>query len=243
MKQIEQEKKVVVLSGGTGYLGNAISTKLAQNDFIVVAIGMELPDTGANKNVNVLTRIADVSDPDAVKEIAREVQEKFGVIFAAIHAASAPLSRRPVLSLSDEEFKLQFLVNVFGAFNFFKSFCAILKEEGAAIGITSSVIFPGDKFPKSGSYTAAKYGLQGLLNSLSAEELFRIYSVAPSFMPGGLNDDLPAAFRDIIVNKSGLEHITNAEAVSNAILSLVNDKEKKWDKRTISMPGFSVMPL
>jgi len=232
-------KKVAVISGGAGYLGSAISQKLVDNDFIVVALVQE--NSGVSTKENIYFKRVDITSASAVRQVADEVKEEFGEVFTVIHCASAPLVRRPILSLSEDDFKRQFEVNVFGGFYFFKYFSGMMNENGALIGTTSSAILPKASHGKNGSYAAAKYGLQGMLLSLVPEVSFRIYSVAPSFMPGGLNNDLPTAAKEIIIKTRPPQEITDPNEVAEAILSLVNDTEKKWNGDTILLPGFVIV--
>ncbi|MCX6735960.1 MAG: SDR family oxidoreductase [Candidatus Parcubacteria bacterium] len=235
------DKKIAVISGGGGYLGSAISQELIRNGFFVIAIERE--DKGILDTENIRFKIADISDVSAVKKIAEEVKAEFGEICTIIHTASAPLVRQPVLSLSEDDFTQQFSVNVEGGFHLFKYFSEMLEKNGSIIGITSSAILQGTPHSKSGSYVSAKYGLQGLLRSISSESFFRVYSVAPAFMSGGLNNDLPEIARDFILQKSDPKDIASVENVASSVLSLVNDQEKKWRGKTIALPGFFVTEI
>jgi len=234
-------KKIAVISGGSGYLGSSIVQTLILNNFSVIVLEKEKRNVPESENIHF--KFGDISVDSDVKKIADEVRKEYGEIHTIIHAASSPLIRRPVLSLSDVDFEKQLLVNVFGGFHFFKYFSEFLSENGSIIGITSSAILPKSLHSKSGSYVAAKYGLQGLLRSISSESLFRVYSIAPAFMPGGLNHDIPEIARDMIIKKSRPEDITNAEEVSRAVLLAVNDSDKKWSGKTISIPGFLISEM
>ena len=189
--------KTIVISGGTGYLGSAIIKALA--DYQVIPFK------------------EDITDSRAVREFAKKLP---GRIFGVIHAASAPLVRKPLLSLTEEEFTSQFSVNVIGAFHVIKYLAPLISPGGCMIGITTKALDEAVHAP-SGSYLPAKYGLRGLLHIL-AEELkgmpIRVYEVAPAFMPGGLNNDMPKAVVDFIQKKS--DH-TTPERVAQEILQLI----------------------
>jgi NAD(P)-dependent dehydrogenase (short-subunit alcohol dehydrogenase family) len=238
---MKNAKKVAVISGGAGYLGSAVANEFIRNDFFAVAIDREHCRMANTENMEF--KGVDISDAFAVQKIAEEIKAEFGEIFALVHVASAPLVRRPVLSLSEEDFKSQFLVNVFGGFHLFKYFLEMVKDNGAIIGVTSSSILSGIVHSQNGSYVSAKYGLQGLLHSLISEVSSRVYSVAPAFMPGGLNGDMPEIVREFVIKKGRKEDRTNPNDVARAILVLANDTEKKWNGKTIAMPGFLVNEL
>jgi len=234
-------KKIAIISGGSGYLGSSLVQTFICNNFSVIILEKEKKEVSKTENVHF--KFVDISIDSEVKNVAEEIKKEYGEIHTIVHAASDPLERRPMLSLSSEDFERQFFVNVFGGFHLFKHFSEFLEENGSFIGITSSVILPSSVHSKSGSYVAAKYGLQGLLRTLSLEVSFRVYSVAPAFMPGGLNNDMSEIVRELIIKKSQPENITNTNEVAEAIFSLVNDREKKWNGKTIALPGFLVSEL
>ncbi len=235
---MDSKRKTIIISGGGGYLGNALVRTFTKNGFNIIVLEREIKGLSGTENLHF--KLADVSNFYDVKKAADEVKKEFGGIFAIIHAASAPLVRQPALSVSEKDFEKQFAVNVLGGFYLFKYFSEMLSPDGAIIGITTSAIFHGTAHAKSGSYVAAKSGLWGLLRSISFETSFRVYSVAPAFMPDGLNKDLPLAIREFIVKKIGTKNVTDAGEVSLTALSLVNDKERRWSGKTIALPGFLV---
>lgn len=243
----KETKKIAVISGGAGYLGSVIARKLAGNGFIVIAI-TKTNKTGVDviKNKFIHYIVADITDTKSVKKIVKEVQNRFGKISAIIHAASAPLVRKPILAESREDFESQLLVNVTGAFNLFKFFCPIVLSGGAIIGIISKAADTGAAHSPSGSYVPAKYALRGLLRVLSSElkeQSIMICGVAPAFMPGGLNRDIPKKIIEFIKKKSLPEAITRPEEVAETILNLINDENKIMNGKSITVPGRIITDL
>jgi len=234
-------KKIAVISGGSGFLGKAVARECTAHGFTVIALEKKL--NNSSRIPNVRYKRADITKEKEVQRVTEEIKKEYGEIFTIIHTASAPISRTPILSLLFPDFKNQFSVNVFGAFYLFKYFSEILNVNGSVIGITSSALFSKTAHSKNGSYVSAKFGLHGLLKSLSNEAPFRVYSIDPAFMPGGLNKDIPEPVRDLIIKKSPPEEITSPEEVADAILVLINDLERKWHGKTISIPGFLVNQL
>lgn len=204
-------KKVVVISGGSGYLGSFISHLLREQGFTVLVLDR---------------KTVDVTDTKEIRLAAKKIKAKYGSVETVIHAASARLIRQPILTQSRKDFEAQFSVNVLGAFNLFKYFCPIISRGGAIIGITSKSI-DTEKYSPSGSYVPAKYALRGLLNILKrelSEQSIRVYEIAPAFMPGGLNSDIPKKVVELIKNKSKPEEITTPEKISNIVLGMIKSK-------------------
>lgn len=227
-------------------MGSIIARKLADNGFIVVAItktAKAAADIIKNEFVHYI--IADITNTEAIEKTAEEVKNRFGQVSAIIHAASAPLVRKPVLAQSRENFESQLSVNVSGAFNLFKFFCPLALPGSALIGITSQAISSGAAHSPSGSYIPAKYALRGLLQVLSKElnKEHRVYAVAPAFMPGGLNRDIPKAAVEFIKKKSSPEEITGPEEVAEVIFNLINDEAANMSGKSIAVPGRALTDL
>ncbi|MDO8743458.1 MAG: SDR family oxidoreductase [Candidatus Azambacteria bacterium] len=247
MDNTPSNKKIAVISGGAGYLGSAIARKLAGNGFTVVAItktNKTATDIIKNEFINYVT--ADITDTESIKKIAEEVKNRFGKVSAVIHAASAPLVREPLLSQSLKDFQSQLSVNIVGAFNLFKSFYPIILPGGTIIGITSKAADTGAAHSPSGSYIPAKYALRGLLRVLSSElkeQSILVCGVAPAFMPGGLNRDIPKAVVEFIKKKSSPEEITSPEEVAEVIFDIINDKVADMNGKSIAIPGRALTDL
>lgn len=240
-------KKIAVISGGAGYLGSAIAQKLADNGLIVVAItktAKAAADLIKNESVHYIA--SDITDTESLEKVAEEVKNRFGQVSAVIHAASAPLVRKPILAQSREDFESQLSVNVSGAFNLFKFFCPIALPGSAIIGITSQAIGGNAAHSPSGSYIPAKYALRGLLRILLKElreQSIRVYAVAPAFMPGGLNRDIPKAAVEFIRKKNPPEEITGPEEVAELIYELINDEAANMSGKSIAVPGHALADL
>lgn len=208
-KILNQNKKVAVISGGSGYLGKAIVQKLKETDFEVADISRSAG--------------TDITDSQAVRRSAEKIKKKYGKVSVLIHAASAPLIRKPVLDLSKEDFDSQISVHLTGAFYFFKYFSPLLVSGGVIIGITSKAIELESPHQPLGSYLPAKYALKGLLRVISHElknRLIRVYEVAPGFMPGGLNKDLPTLVQEFIKHQN--KKVADPEEIAEEIIKLIN---------------------
>ena len=226
-KESTATKKIVVISGGSGYLGNSISKLLSSRGLIIVKLDADI------------TKIA------AVKKFADKVVNQHGQIFGIIHAASAPLIRKPMLAGTENNFKSQFSVNVIGAFHLFKSLSPAILPGGVIIGITTTAIEPNTVHSFSGSYIPAKYALKGMLRVLNNElknRSIRVYALAPAFMPGGLNKDLPKAVKTFI-EKSTPKEITSPVEVAKVVLELIDDTSGTLKGKSISIPNRSTTNL
>ncbi len=73
----------------------------------------------------------------------------------------------------------------------------------------------------------AKLALQNTLTTMKDDlslSGIRVYSVAPGFMPGGMNAGIPEAFKQIAAGKNMSKRLTTAEDVAEKISYLCSDK-------------------
>jgi NAD(P)-dependent dehydrogenase (short-subunit alcohol dehydrogenase family) len=221
-------KKPVVISGLGGYVGTALKALLDEAGFEPVSVE------------------GDITDAGNVEKEALRIAATYPQLSGLVHCVSAPLVRKPLLDESEGEFESQFRANVLGAFTFCKYFAPLLTTGSAVVGITTI----GADIPRPnssvGSYLAAKYGLKGLLRVLTAElkeKGIRVYAVAPAFMPGGLNADMPKAAADFIVQKSAPEDVTTPAEVAGVVRMLLSGDGAPESGVSVIVPGGASHPL
>ncbi len=184
------KQKVAIVSGGTGYVGSAIVEALKNAGWIVAPLSHD---------------VCDVTDAEAVQTFVGKLVSKHREINACIHAAATPIERVPVFSSSPASFDAIIKVAAAGAYNLANALLLHMPKGSAFIGITTEAIEPGSQGKGAGAYVPAKYALRGFLHALTydaAERGIRVYAIAPGFLPGGLNSDLPKAFLDFFKKKN-----------------------------------------
>ena len=230
---------IAVITGGTGYLGQAITGLLNSHGWNVVILSRSHSEV---KGATV--HVCDITDEEQVRTTMQKIMNGGTLLSACIHAASPHLARKPIVGLTLEECKDQMDVAFLGAFLLAKYATPYLTRDGAFIGITSAAIEPGASPGLMGSYPAAKSALRALLRSLAKELApeVRVYAVAPGFLPGGLNADLPLSVREFISRKAGKDAQT-PEAVAELILDLLQKTAAYAPGSSIDMPSRTVSPL
>lgn len=233
-----QPKHLAIVSGGTGYLGTAIVTELKNAGWRVASLSKSI----SKSNDEVYK--CDVTNEEEVHAVLAEIRAAYGPIGACIHAASPSLERVPILSVSTASFDAALSTNVRAAFFLAREMVEHMMENAAFIGITTHAIEPGVLQPH-GAYIPAKYALRGFLRALAAETKesgIRVYAVAPSFLPGGLNKDIPQPIQDFLAHKSGTSSGSPQE-ISILIKRLCADEEKFPPGSSIVFPSLTVSPL
>jgi 3-oxoacyl-[acyl-carrier protein] reductase len=221
-------KKIAIISGFTGYVGSCIAQKLSEDGILIVGLYRKSSKLKA-ENIKAslvgeghVLYVCDLEEKENLESIIKDIETTIGVPSLCIHAAWSKPARKSIISSSKEELIAHLEENSISSFNFLMVCGRYLKskKEGVLIGITTSgVLIPSDT-KGLGGYIVAKYALQGMLTVLK-EELHpygvRVYSIAPSFMDGGMNQDIPQAFIDMLKAKNNNAPLASAEDVADKV--------------------------
>jgi len=226
-------KKTAVISGGSGYVGSAIARQLSADGFKVALLYFGAVESDVEKIIASLNGQGhkayrcDIRDETEVNNAIKKIAEDFGEIDACIHAAESKINRSFLRELSGSQFRRQFEAGVFGGFNFMKACASYMKKSGGVIiGITSSSAKSGSVYGKMGAYVTAKYALSGLLRALAKElasDNIWVHEVAPGFLRGGLNKDLPAEISEFLSKKNDSGYPSSVENVAKMVALLCSE--------------------
>lgn len=165
----------VVVAGGSGGIGRAISKSLAADGWNVVVTYNSRPD-GAEKTaaaVRELSRAAlirqvDLSDPASARSLAAEVTEAVPVA-GLVYAAGPHIPMDFISNISPEQFSVQIDRDLKACYNFVHPFLGALREtKGAVLAVVTPVI---ERYTRTDLLSSApKAGVQALIRGLAAEE-------------------------------------------------------------------------
>ncbi len=207
--------KRVLITGATGGIGSQVAKLLS-------AGGAELFLTG--RRSDALSELADalrlpvtrtfaaeLSDPDAVQSLAVKVSEQFESVDILIHAAGVGIIK-PLDQLTMDDFKKTLDSNLVSTFLLVKAFLPGMKQTGKGLIIN----IPGvlGKVPMAGAaaYSASKYGLVGMMQSIR-EELKRTEIRITNIFMGGVD----SPFWDEIPMRVQREKMIRSEEAARAI--------------------------
>lgn len=244
----EEQKitKIAVVSGATGYVGSEIIKRLASDGMCIAMLYYHAPKETVSQMLAALpgkghrAYQCDLENAENVAQTVETIEQNQGRIYACVHAAGILPKRKQLYLSSVEDLKEQFGVNVFGSFNFLSACARRLKEHrgGVILGITTVAVVSQVNTRALGAYVPAKFGVQGMLVALK-EELapfhVRVYSVAPGFMPGGMNRDMPQAFLDIAKEKSPTKTLAEASDVAAVVSFLCSDDSLHLSNLTLAV--------
>src|SRR6201997_1746464 len=183
MSEAEFAGKRVFITGGSKGVGEAIVRRFAVGGATVGTTARSpLPSGNAAK----LFVQGDLSTPDGVEKVIREVLEKFGSLDVLIHNAGG--SAAPgggALVLSEADWQGAFDMNLFAAVRLDRGFLPSMLKQGSGVIIhVSSIQRSLPLFDSTLAYAAAKAALTNYSKGLSKEVApkgIRVNSVAPGF--------------------------------------------------------------
>ncbi len=141
--------------------------------------------------------VSDVSDLEAVRDLADRVEAEFGRVDFIVNNAGAARAgdRVPIVEIDSASWKRVIDVNLNGSFHMSHVFGRRLIEqgEGGAIVNISSI---GGKMmaPKTAAYAASKAGLHALTAAMSGEvgsHGIRVNAICPGIIETSRMDDIP----------------------------------------------------
>ena len=180
--------KVVVITGGTSGIGKALAFEFGKKGSKIVITGrkegplIETKDELTAAGIKCLALQSDVTNEESVSNMVKEAVANFGGIDILIN--NAGISMRAIFEDVEIEVIRQVMeINFFGAINATKHCLPyILKSEGSVIGISSIAGYRG--LPGRVGYSASKFALQGFLEVLRTEMLYKgvhVLTACPGF--------------------------------------------------------------
>jgi short-subunit dehydrogenase len=215
--------KNVLVAGATGGIGEATAKLLAQsgaNLFIAGRNKSKLDSLAANLSIPA-ERVfhLDLADPGTVEEMGSRIHAIVPQIDILINATGIGIIK-PLEQLSLEEFRLSLQVNLEGSFLLVKAFLPAMKATGKGLIIN----IPGvlGKVPMAGAaaYSASKYGLVGMMQSIR-EELKRTEIRITNIFMGGVD----SPFWDNINMRVQREKMVKSDEAARAIWFLCQQPE------------------
>jgi len=174
--------KRILVTGGTKGIGEAISRRLMGAGATVITTARSIP---IDINASDLFIQADVSTPEGVEKIVKEVLESFGGVDILINnVGGSSTSAGGALCLNDDDWQQTFNANLFAAVRLDRGLLPVMQKQGSGVIIHITSIqrrLPGSM---TMPYSAAKAALtnysKGLANQMAPYGI-RVNTVAPGF--------------------------------------------------------------
>jgi hypothetical protein len=179
---VSSSKRVAVVTGASSGIGAATARSLAAAGFEVVAAARRLERLEAlAEEIGGRAVRLDVTDPDSVAALAREVPDAA----VLINGAGGALGLAPVAEADDEEWLEMYESNALGMMRVTKALLPALERSGDGFIVVIGSVAGVEVYPGGGGYTAAKHAVNAIVRTLRLEllgEPVRVSEVAPGMV-------------------------------------------------------------
>ncbi|MCM3185912.1 SDR family NAD(P)-dependent oxidoreductase [Priestia megaterium] len=244
--------KNIVITGGSGYLGQCVARELGQNNNRVSLIDINKDSLDstikklAQEGINCYSYQADVLDDSTLKEISTNLVKKIGEIDVLITLVGYSPKRngfRPnTVDISLKEWKEVIDVNLTSLFNTFSAFFPKMREGGKIITVSSTAGMNGSE-TAGAHYCAAKAGVIGFTKSVvkeCAQKGILINSIAPGKIENPNWEDNKENINNYI-KSIPLRRLGTADELSKLITFLVSDSNTYLTGKVITVDGGRTM--
>jgi NAD(P)-dependent dehydrogenase (short-subunit alcohol dehydrogenase family) len=179
--------KIAVVTGAGGGMGGAITARLVEDKFHVVALDINaanLEKLAATFSTNVTTFTVDLTSAEKIAEVFKDIKTKFGGVDALVNnAGDCFMSEFP--NIPSAEFDKQMAVNFSSAFHCSQESVKLMLERPGIkkiVNISSNGAYNFDVFDPP-HYRASKAAMDTLTKDLArryASEGICVNSIAPA---------------------------------------------------------------
>lgn len=224
--------KVAIVTGGSRGIGFEIVRTFLNNGAKVVLFGSKKESVDKalnilkeeNSNYEVFGYYPNLFNQEEVKNIFREIYNKFGYIDILINNAGVS-SDVKFLEHTLEEYERVMDINVKATYICSKEIVSYLKESKGVILNTSSMVSIYGQ-PSGVTYPTSKFAINGFTKSLSRELAplgIRVNAVAPGIIKTDMLKSLPKEVIEPLIKTIPLGRIGTPSDIANAFLFLASD--------------------
>lgn len=250
--RMERKKKVVLVLGGSGGIGEVISKQLAIEGYKVV-INFHNSENNANNVVDLINKSggdsiaikADVANNQEVAAMFDQIERAFGAVEAVVHCASPNNEPRTIENLEWVDIQDQIDVNLKGAFNVSKRALPSMITNNSGVLIFIGTIFTKGVPPtQQARYIVAKAALIAFGKCLAVEygpSNIRVNTVSPGMTQTRMISNIAEKVKMLTKMQTPLRKLAIPEEIADTVLFLVSDRSSHITGQNIHVSGGAVM--
>jgi NADP-dependent 3-hydroxy acid dehydrogenase YdfG len=179
---VSAARRVAVVTGASSGIGAATARSLAAAGFEVVAAARRLERLEPlAEEIGGRALHLDVTDPDSVIELARQVPDAA----VLINNAGGALGIGPVAEADGKQWRQMYESNVLGVMRVTQALLPALERSGDGFVVIIGSVAGVEVYPGGAGYTAAKHAVNAIARTLRLELLgkpIRVSEVAPGMV-------------------------------------------------------------
>ncbi len=220
--------KIALVTGAGSGIGRATALALLREGYSVVLAGRraetlaQTADEAGTDGERALPLVADVGDPESVRQLFEKTKQQFGRLDLLFNNAGTGAPPVPLEELTVEQWRRVVEVNLTGAFLCTQAAFRLMKKQSPRGGriINNGSISAHAPRPNSAPYTATKHAITGLTKSTALDG--RKYDIACGQIDiGNAATDMTDRMQRGIVQANGdiaVEPTMHVENVARAVL-------------------------
>ena len=239
--------RTVLITGGAGGIGSAISKKFAAEGYAV----MVTYNSNKEKAKKLLSQLpgnhhsffhGPINDSSILKQLATQVEEKYGKLDVLVNNAgiTTPVSHEDLDSLTDDWIDRIFQTNFRGSFAMIRAFKHLLLKEGndnhPSLVVNISSVAAKTGIGSNVAYCASKAAIDSMTRSLgrALAPNIRVVSVSPGWVLGEYTKHIDPDYLQLQKDLTPMARLAMPEDVANAVLTL---------DKTLTFTTGSIIPV